>query len=237
MMYEFLNILMSAPISVTRVHQPYLNEDVPARQKKQFFMDCDSMNEELIHYVMKNGINVIDLNKENLYSEEIKMTDEVFGEIEYDGETGYIGHTTLTFGGSEQSVEVLIGCDDDEEISQYQRDAFKALIEGWDEMQHKIAAAILEYYNEEEKGAYGPEDEDEFESWWPNIDTEEEMVKKLHLDSIVIESEYVMESHGENPVYILFNRDWGGEDTEDNGVAVLIEDGEVTEVGYKDIAF
>ena len=47
----------------------------------------------------------------------------------------------------------------------------------------------------------------------------------------------VRESHGENPVYVLFNRDWGGEDTEDNGVAVLIEDGEVTEVGYKDIAF
>ena len=47
----------------------------------------------------------------------------------------------------------------------------------------------------------------------------------------------VMESYGENPVYVLFNRDWGGEDTEDNGVAVLIEDGEVTEVGYKDIAF
>lgn len=39
------------------------------------------------------------------------------------------------------------------------------------------------------------------------------------------------------PVYVLFNRNWGGEDTEDNGVAVLTEDGEVTEVGYKDIAF
>ena len=62
-------------------------------------------------------------------------------------------------------------------------------------------------------------------------------MKKIHLDSIVIESEYVMESKGENPLYILFNRDWGGDDTEDNGVAVLIEDGEVTEVGYKDIAF
>ena len=216
--YELLNIFMSAPISVTRVHQPYLNEDVPARQKKQFFMDCDSMNEELIQYVMKNGINVIDLNKENLYSEEVKMKDEVFG-------------------GTEQSVEVLIGCDDDEEISKFQRDAFKALIEDWDEMQHKIAAAILEYYNEEEKGAYDPEDEAEFEAWWPDIDTEEELVNKIHLDSIVIESEYVMESFGENPVYVLFNRDWGGEDTEDNGVAVLIEDGEVTEVGYKDIAF
>ena len=122
--YELLNIFMSAPISVTRVHQPYLNKDVPARQKKQFFMDCDSMNEELIQYVMTNGIDVININKEDLYSEEVKMTDEVFGEIEYDEELGYIGHTTLTFGGTEQSVEVLIGCDDDEEISQYQRDAF-----------------------------------------------------------------------------------------------------------------
>ena len=92
-------------------------------------------------------------------------------------------------------------------------------------------------YNEEEREAYGPEDESKFKSWWPDIDTEEELVKKIHLDSIVIESEYVMESRGENPVYVLFNRDWGGEDAEDNGVAVLIEDGEVTEVGYKDIAF
>lgn len=55
--------------------------------------------------------------------------------------------------------------------------------------------------------------------------------------SIIIDSEYVMESKGKNPVYILFDRDWGGEDLEDNGVAVLIEGGEVTEVGYKDIAF
>ncbi|MCR5105247.1 MAG: hypothetical protein K6B68_12495 [Eubacterium sp.] len=45
-----------------------------------------------------------------------------------------------------------------------------------------------------------------------------------------------MESKGENPLYILFNCDWSGDDTDDNGVAVLIEDGEVTEVGYKDIA-
>lgn len=46
-----------------------------------------------------------------------------------------------------------------------------------------------------------------------------------------------MEMNGKNPIYVLFNRDWGGEDLDDNGVAVLIEDGEVSEVGYKDIAF
>lgn len=37
--FEVLNIAMSAPISKTVFHQPDLNENVPARQKKQFFMD------------------------------------------------------------------------------------------------------------------------------------------------------------------------------------------------------
>ena len=46
-----------------------------------------------------------------------------------------------------------------------------------------------------------------------------------------------MEMKGENPIYVLFDRDWGGEDYDDNGVAVFIEDGEVAEVAYKDIAF
>ena len=44
-------------------------------------------------------------------------------------------------------------------------------------------------------------------------------------------------SKGRNPVYVLFNRDWGGKDMDDNGVAVLVADGEVIEVGHKDIAF
>lgn len=110
-------------------------------------------------------------------------------------------------------------------------------MQNWEEMQHKIASAILQYYNEQEKGAYGPDDEDEFAEWWPDISCEDELVRKIHLDCIVIQEEYLMESNGENPIYVLFNRDWGGEDLDDNGVAVLIEDGEVSEVGYKDIAF
>ncbi len=166
------------------------------------------------------------------------MIDETFGEVEYSEDYGYIGHKDIMFGGTESSVEVTIMCDDEEEgIEQFQRDAFEALLQDWDELQYKIAAAILQYYNDEEKESYGPEDEDEFKEWWPDINSEEEMMENIHLDSIIIESEYVMESKGENPVYILFNRDWGGEDMDDNGVAVLIEDGEVTEVGYKDIAF
>ena len=166
------------------------------------------------------------------------MYDETFGEVEYSEDYGYICHKDITFGEVEQSVEITIMSDDEEEgISQFQRDAYKALMQDWNEIQHKIVEALLEYYNNDEKGSYGPEDEDEFNEWWPDIDTEDEMVKKVHMEAIVIETEYVMEDQGENPLYILFNRDWGGEDLDDNGVAVLIADGEVSEVGYKDIAF
>ena len=45
---------MSAPISVTKVHQPYLNENISARQKKLIIMDGERMNDELIGYIMRN---------------------------------------------------------------------------------------------------------------------------------------------------------------------------------------
>lgn len=46
-----------------------------------------------------------------------------------------------------------------------------------------------------------------------------------------------MENMGGRGVYVLFNRDWGGEDYDDNGVAVSIVNECVDEVGYKDIAY
>lgn len=163
------------------------------------------------------------------------MFDEVFGEMMFD--CGYTIKKKIVFFGENREIEVQIDADEGEEIVQAQRDAFEALMRNQEEMQQRIAAAILRYYNEEEKGAYGPDDPIEFAKWWPDIESEEEMISKIHLDSIIIPSEYIMEGKGENPVYLLFSRDWGGEDFEDNGVAVLIEDGEVTEVGYKYIAF
>ncbi len=166
------------------------------------------------------------------------MFDVTFGEIEYTEDYGFTAHRQFVFGGKEQSADILIMCDDEEEgITQFQRNAFEALMQEWEEIQHKISVSILRYYNEEEKGSYGPEDLKEFASWWPDIDNEDQLINRIHLDSIVIEQEYVMESKGSNPVYVLFNRDWGGKDMDDNGVAVLITDGEVIEVGYKDIAF
>lgn len=163
------------------------------------------------------------------------MFDEVFGEVTFD--CGYTARREIAFFGENREIEILIDADEGEEISQLQRDAFEALMHNWEEMQQKTAAAILCYYNEREKGAYGPDDPIEFAKWWPDIESIEEMGRKIHLDAVVIPSEYTMEGKGEHPVYLLFSREWGGEDTEDNGVAVLIEGGEVTEVDYKYIAF
>lgn len=55
--YEIFNTVLSAPISVTKVHQPYLDSDGTAREKKQYYMDCDRMNNELIEYVMHHAGN------------------------------------------------------------------------------------------------------------------------------------------------------------------------------------
>lgn len=163
------------------------------------------------------------------------MYDELFGELILDYE--YVAKKEITFWRNTQDVEIRIAVEEDCEITKVQRDAYEALMQNWEEMQHKIAYAILQYYNEQEKGAYGPDDEDEFAEWWPDISTVDELVEKIHLDAIVIREEYIMELNGENSIYVLFDRDWGGEDLDDNGVAVLIEDGEVSEVGYKDIAY
>lgn len=164
------------------------------------------------------------------------MFDEVFGEVTLDYDE-YVAKKEIIFFGEKLKIDVYIKVDEDETIKPIQCDAYEALMQNWEELQHKIADAILEYYNEKEKEAYGPDDEEEIAEWWPDIDSEEELVNRIHLDTIIVPADYIMEIKGENPVFILFNCDWGGEDIEDNGVAVLIEDGDVSEVGYKDIAY
>ncbi len=37
--------------------------------------------------------------------------------------------------------------------------------------------------------------------------------------------------------HLLFSRSWGGEDLDDNGIDVCFVNEEITEIGYKDIAF
>ena len=38
-------------------------------------------------------------------------------------------------------------------------------------------------------------------------------------------------------LYLLFSRSWGGEDLDDNGISICIQNEKIVEIAYKDIAF
>lgn len=109
--------------------------------------------------------------------------------------------------------------------------------EKWNELQKIVVERIIKYYNEEEKGSYGPEDKEEFNKWWPEINTIEELLEQIEFDGIIIPESFIMEDvAGGRCLYLLFSKKWGN-DTEDNGIGVQIINEEITQIGFKEIAF
>ena len=161
------------------------------------------------------------------------MKDRVFGELDYD--YGFVGKISIDFFGDTEEIDIIIQADDEEDgIADIQYAAYEAFKAKWNDIQNDIAEKIIEYYNNEEKGAYGPDDEEEFREWWPDIESRADLLPLIHIDSVIIPNDYLMGDG--RKVYVLFDRDWGGQDLEDNGVAVGLVDEAVEEVGYKDIA-
>lgn len=169
------------------------------------------------------------------------MTDQIFGELDFDDCSYWNGHLKLDWFGEEQEVGLMVdSCYESQtEISDRQRETCRAFLEKWPELQEAVVQEIIRYYNEEERFAYGPDDPEEFAAWWPEIETVEEMVKWVALDSVVIESDSIAEScrEGKRCLYLLFNRRWGGEDINDNGVGIRLLGEEIDETSFKDIAF
>lgn len=164
------------------------------------------------------------------------MSKHIFSNLSYSEEwNGRYCETTLSFGGEERSVGLLVQGDEDEKIAGIQRKAYDAFIGKWQTMEGEMLESLLNYYNEEEKFAYGPDDPEESAEWWPDIDTPEAMAKAVTPEILVIPEEFMMEEG--RRVYLLCSRVWGGEDLDDNGVAVAFLNEEVVEIGYKDIAF
>lgn len=160
------------------------------------------------------------------------MQDPVFGEINQE-DGGWHGEYQLDFGGAVCSVEILIRSED--EIAESQRDAFQCFIEKWPDLNEKLIEALIGYYNNEERFSYGPDSEEEMSAWWPEIETKEALLQTVKLESIVVDEDFMMEDG--RYIYLLFSRSWGGEDLDDNGIGVCFVNEEITEIGYKDIAF
>ena len=163
------------------------------------------------------------------------VQDEIFGELEYENNYGYYKMVKLNFFGEEQEVKIFIESYNSREISERQYETYKLFMKNIKQIEDDIISNLLKYYNGEEKYAYGPDDEEENKKWWPEINTKEDMIKNIHFDEIRILDSFILKN--ERCIYVLFNRDWGGPDTDDNGVAVEIKNEKVTSVGYKDIAY
>ena len=160
------------------------------------------------------------------------MTDSVFGELTEDY-YGWQGKKAIDFGGNTYTVELWIKGDD--EIAKIQKEAFNCFMEKWSQLQEKLIESLIKYYNEEERFAYGPDDEEELAEWWPEIKTKEALLQAVTLETIVVPEDFLMDDG--RCIYLLFSRTWGGEDDENNGIGVRCIDEKIDEIAYKDIAF
>ena len=165
------------------------------------------------------------------------MAQQIFNELRYDDEWGWCAKQTLDFGGNIVSVDILIQSEEDEEegITKRQEQAFSRFIKKWPQLQDKLVNALIEYYNEEERFSYGPEDEEELAEWWPEIETKEALLQAVTLETIVVPPDYMMDEG--RYIYLLFTRTWGGEDSDDDGIGVCFINEKIDEIAYKDIAF
>lgn len=162
------------------------------------------------------------------------MTDMIFGELkEVDG--CWEGERTIDFGGNACTAEILVQGLDAGEITERQKTAFTCFMEKWPTLQGELIEALIKYYNEEERFAYGPEDEEEAAEWWPEIETKEALLQAVSLETIVVAEDFMMDRG--RRIYLLFSRTWGGEDLDDNGIGVCYIDEKLEEIAYKDIAF
>jgi hypothetical protein len=158
----------------------------------------------------------------------------IWDKLTYD-EFGWQGSTTLMFGGKPCQVALEIQCEEDEPISEAQKQSYSQFIKKWQSLEQPMLEALLRYYNEEERFSYGPDDPEENAAWWPEIDTPEAMAQAVTPEMIVVPEGFV---HDEGRrIALLFGRSWGGEDLDDNGVAVTFLDEQIDQIGYKDIAF
>ncbi len=161
------------------------------------------------------------------------VEDNVFGSLQWDDNNYFIGKVKINIFNSNNLVNIFINTKE-KKIDDIQYKTFEFFKNNLEFIQNDILDKLIKYYNDI-KFSYGPEDDDEMKTWWPDINSNEDMILKIHIEKIVIQESYL--HHNERCIYVLFNRDWGGPDMDDNGVAVEIINEEVKNIGYKDIAY
>lgn len=150
--------------------------------------------------------------------------DIVFGELEFN----YIWfkYTPIRFFDKEQNIILMVAGDEDGEFEDGQYDAYKALMDQWESLPNTFLNPILDYYNEkrEELGFHI-----EFNENYPAIESVEELLTHITLTGIKVPYANI---YGERSIGISFDCSWDLE----NGLGLRLNNEQVIEVGYQDIA-
>ena len=152
------------------------------------------------------------------------INDSIFGEIEYD----YIWsrRSKIKFFNNEVDIMLMIAGDDDGKFEDGQYDSYQALINKWNEIQETFLEPILEYYKENRKElGY----DIQLNKNYPEIKSTKELLNYITLVGIKVP---YADIYGGRSIGISFDCSWD----EENGLGLRLNNEEVIDVGYQDIA-
>ena len=152
------------------------------------------------------------------------INDSIFGEIEYD----YIWfrRSKIKFVNNEVDIMLMIAGDDDGQFEDGQYESYQALINKWNEIQETFLEPILEYYKQKRKElGY----DIQLNKNYPEIKSTKELLNYITLVGIKVP---YADIYGGRSIGITFDCSWD----EENGLGLRLNNEEVIDVGYQDIA-
>ncbi|MCL1895896.1 MAG: hypothetical protein FWG03_05050 [Clostridiales bacterium] len=158
------------------------------------------------------------------------IQDELFGPITLDGL--WSGETSITMYGKRHTITLDIYGDGDDEISQGQREAFRRFKADEERIVKESEERIFEYYLEifeDYRDMYLEDSEELADENAPRISSAEELLELIEPASLLIRGDF---EDGIRRLGILCECTWEPE----HGLGVSIENEEVAEVGFQDVA-
>ncbi|MGX8687444.1 MAG: DUF6985 domain-containing protein [bacterium] len=153
------------------------------------------------------------------------MKDRVFGWLHYG--YGWNGSVRLDWSGREEDVDLMISGEEEDGISDYQRECFTAFMNAWPALQTEVPEQIFRYYRKlSEELGYGDGSHPDY----PRLSQASEIKEHIHPDQISIFEEGIFEGRC---VGLAFSCTWDDE----NGCGVLLINEHVEEIGYQDLVF
>ena len=131
---------------------------------------------------------------------------------------------------SNKGNELLIDvhkCKIKTESTEKEKAAVMTLIDRWDkQIENQILSAFVQYYIDEMKYQWGPDDEEEQKEYWPDIQTPEDLLKYTGLDCYIYAlAERTWEHYNGSIVILSLNCPW-----DEHGWAAIFRNGEFIKV-------